>query len=177
MSDQPKRRPPPRSRAAAGASRAARAAPARRANPLLAALSPSEEPAARSGPGTAPHEVPGSAQDEAYFERTSEPGAPDRPAAHGRAICTVGLCPICTFVTALDEVRPELTEHLLLAGREVLLAVRALIDARLEATRDRVDGEPQAQPDDPAPPPPAQKPRRRRGGVSRTSPLEQIVIG
>jgi hypothetical protein len=34
-------------------------------------------------------------------------------------------------VTALSEVRPELTEHLLLAGREVLLALRAVIDSRL----------------------------------------------
>jgi hypothetical protein len=35
-------------------------------------------------------------------------------------------------VTTLGEVRPELMEHLLLAGREMLLALRALIDARLE---------------------------------------------
>jgi hypothetical protein len=35
-------------------------------------------------------------------------------------------------VTALGEVKPEVMEHLLLAGREVLLALRAVIDARLE---------------------------------------------
>jgi hypothetical protein len=47
-------------------------------------------------------------------------------------LCSVAFCPICTFVTAVGEVRPELVEHLVLASREVLLAVRALIDSRLE---------------------------------------------
>jgi len=49
-------------------------------------------------------------------------------------LCSVGLCPICLVVTAMGESRPELTEHLLVAGREMLLALRALIDARLEDT-------------------------------------------
>jgi hypothetical protein len=49
-------------------------------------------------------------------------------------ICSVAFCPICTVVTALGEVRPDLMEHLLMAGREVLLGVRALIDARLEGS-------------------------------------------
>jgi hypothetical protein len=48
-------------------------------------------------------------------------------------VCTVGFCPICMAVTALGEARPEFVEHLLLASREVLLAMRALIDARLGA--------------------------------------------
>ena len=47
-------------------------------------------------------------------------------------ICQVAFCPFCMAVTALAEVKPEVMEHLLLAGREVLLAVRAVIDARLE---------------------------------------------
>jgi hypothetical protein len=37
-------------------------------------------------------------------------------------------------VTALGEVRPELIEHLLAAGREVLVAVRSVVDARLAET-------------------------------------------
>ena len=49
-----------------------------------------------------------------------------------RPMCSIALCPICAVVTALGEARPELIEHLLLAGREVLLAARAVIDARLE---------------------------------------------
>jgi hypothetical protein len=47
-------------------------------------------------------------------------------------ICSIAFCPICTFVTAVGDARPELLDHLVLASREVLLAVRALIDARLE---------------------------------------------
>jgi hypothetical protein len=35
-------------------------------------------------------------------------------------------------VTAVGDASPELVEHLLMAGRELLLAVRAVIDARLE---------------------------------------------
>jgi hypothetical protein len=57
----------------------------------------------------------------------------DAPGASHGVVCTVGLCPICTLVAAFGEARPELTEHLLLAGREVLLALRVLIDARLQA--------------------------------------------
>jgi hypothetical protein len=47
-------------------------------------------------------------------------------------LCSIAFCPICTVVTALGEARPELVEHLVMASREVLLAVRGLIDARLE---------------------------------------------
>jgi hypothetical protein len=55
-------------------------------------------------------------------------------------LCSVAFCPICTMVTAMGEARPELVEHLLLAGREMLLAARAVIDARLES----MDGDKQA---------------------------------
>jgi hypothetical protein len=44
------------------------------------------------------------------------------------------------LVTAMGEARPELVEHLLLAGREMLLAARAVIDARLEAMEEREKG-------------------------------------
>ncbi len=49
-------------------------------------------------------------------------------------ICSVALCPICMVVTAVGEARPDLVQHLLVASREVLLAVRSVIDARLEGT-------------------------------------------
>ena len=35
-------------------------------------------------------------------------------------------------LTAMGEARPELVEHVLMASREMLLALRALIDSRLE---------------------------------------------
>jgi hypothetical protein len=54
--------------------------------------------------------------------------------------CNVSFCPICLMVTAIGDVRPELVEHLVLAGRELLLAARSVIDARLE-TMDREEGE------------------------------------
>jgi hypothetical protein len=52
-------------------------------------------------------------------------------------LCSVAFCPICMAVTAFGEARPDLVEHLLLAGREMLLAMRALIDARLEGVDER----------------------------------------
>ena len=55
--------------------------------------------------------------------------------------CNVGFCPICLIVTTVGDLRPELVEHLLVAGRELLLAARSLIDARLE-TMDEKEGEP-----------------------------------
>jgi hypothetical protein len=51
-------------------------------------------------------------------------------------LCSFALCPICMTLTALGEARPELITHVLLASREVLLALRAVIDARLEGTAD-----------------------------------------
>ncbi len=49
-------------------------------------------------------------------------------------ICSVALCPICMVVTAVGQARPDLVQHLLMASREVLLALRSVIDARLEGT-------------------------------------------
>jgi hypothetical protein len=54
--------------------------------------------------------------------------------------CDVAFCPICLMVTAIGDIRPELVEHLLLAGRELLLAARSVIDARLE-TMDKEEKE------------------------------------
>jgi hypothetical protein len=93
----------------------------------------------------------------------SVPTADPEP-THQRAVCTVALCPICAFVTALDEVRPELAEHLVLAGREILVAIKAVIEARLN--------EPQG--DAERPPPPSRSPRRtRKPAPSR---LERIDV-
>jgi hypothetical protein len=63
--------------------------------------------------------------------RTGRAGQKQRP-PEARPLCSVSFCPICMAVTAVGEARPELADHLLAAGREVLLALRGLIDARLE---------------------------------------------
>jgi hypothetical protein len=56
----------------------------------------------------------------------SPPEAPD----HAAPVCTVSFCPICLAVTAMQPLRPEVMEHLLLAGRELLIAARAVLDMR-----------------------------------------------
>ena len=73
---------------------------------------------------------------EATKKRASKPAggkgaAP--PDEHAPPTCTVGFCPICLAVTTVNEARPDVIEHLMVAGREVLLAVRAIIDSRLQA--------------------------------------------
>jgi hypothetical protein len=45
--------------------------------------------------------------------------------------CT--LCPVCVFLQAVSSIRPEVTQHLLNAGRELTLAVTAMLDAQAEA--------------------------------------------
>jgi hypothetical protein len=61
--------------------------------------------------------------------------APDDGADGDRGhVCTVGFCPICLTVTAVQPLRPEAVEHLLNAGREFLLAMTAILGARAEET-------------------------------------------
>lgn len=43
------------------------------------------------------------------------------------------LCPVCVFLQALTSTRPEVTEHLLAAGRELTLALKAVVDAQVAA--------------------------------------------
>jgi hypothetical protein len=85
---------------------------------------------ARAGKGQGAKRAPGGASGEGNGQGP-EPKPP---------ICSVAFCPICTMVTAMGEARPDLVEHLLLAGREMLLAARAVIDARLES----MDGDQEA---------------------------------
>jgi hypothetical protein len=67
--------------------------------------------------------------------RASRKGA-DRPAPAAGTdpppLCSVSFCPICMAVTTASELRPEFVEHLMAAGRELMLALRTVIDARLE---------------------------------------------
>jgi hypothetical protein len=47
-------------------------------------------------------------------------------------VCPVALCPVGMFLTVGGDVRPEAVEHLMRAGRELMMAVKAVIDARVE---------------------------------------------
>ena len=62
--------------------------------------------------------------------------APPGPDSHteGGPVCTVGFCPICLAVTAVQPLKPEAVEHLLNAGRELLLAMTAVMGARADET-------------------------------------------
>jgi hypothetical protein len=58
---------------------------------------------------------------------------PDTSAdAHEPVACPVAWCPICMAVTAVQPLRPDVVEHLLKAGTELLLAFRGVIDARAD---------------------------------------------
>jgi hypothetical protein len=63
----------------------------------------------------------------------SQPSASE-PHAPADQVCTVGFCPICLAVTAVQPLKPEAVEHLLNAGREFLLAMTAVLGARADET-------------------------------------------
>jgi hypothetical protein len=58
-------------------------------------------------------------------------GTGETPGGPG-PVCPVALCPVGMFLTVTGDLRPEVIEHLLKAGRELMLATRALLDSRLE---------------------------------------------
>ncbi|HEV8420370.1 MAG TPA: hypothetical protein VGR13_03335 [Actinomycetota bacterium] len=74
------------------------------------------------------------AEVKAPTKRTRRRGEPAAVPPPTPPICSVAFCPLCAAVTAFGEARPDLLEHLLVAGREMLLAFRALIDARLDGS-------------------------------------------
>lgn len=49
----------------------------------------------------------------------------------GGTECT--LCPVCVLLQAFTSVRPEVTQHLLNAGRELTLALTAMLEVQAEA--------------------------------------------
>jgi len=79
---------------------------------------------ARSGPGDGPV------------------GAAAEPSPHAAGGCPVAWCPICMAVTAVQPLKPEVIEHLLKAGTEMLLAFRGVIDARADEMQPPDDDEP-----------------------------------
>jgi hypothetical protein len=73
---------------------------------------------------------------------TGPADATAEPPAHTQTGCPVAWCPICMAVTAVQPLRPEVIEHLLKAGTEMLLAVRGVIDARADEMQPPDDEEP-----------------------------------
>ncbi len=52
----------------------------------------------------------------------------------GSHVCPVAFCPVGLALTFAEAARPEVVQHLMAAGHEVLLAVKAMVDARVQAT-------------------------------------------
>jgi hypothetical protein len=64
-------------------------------------------------------------------KRTSDPAPPPAETAPGH-VCTVAFCPIALTLSAVEPLKPDVIEHLLVAGREFFLAAKAVMDARAE---------------------------------------------
>jgi hypothetical protein len=60
-------------------------------------------------------------------------GSPGEGAA-GSHVCSVAFCPISMALSAVEGAKPDAVEHLLAAGREFLLATKAVLDARAAQT-------------------------------------------
>jgi hypothetical protein len=74
-------------------------------------------------------------------ERDPDAGDPTPPVADGgggaaRHVCDVAFCPIGLALSAVQPLKPDVVEHLLVAGREFLLAAKAVIDARVAEDPD-----------------------------------------
>jgi hypothetical protein len=67
-------------------------------------------------------------------------GSPTEAPSHAASACPVPFCPICSAVTLLQPLNPEVIEHLLNAGREMLLATKAALDAFAGGGDDERDG-------------------------------------
>lgn len=77
------------------------------------------------GKGSGEARRPGGAR-----HRTADEGSGGVPS------CPVSVCPVGMALTLAGQARPEVVEHLLNAGKELLLALTAFMDARAEALRD-----------------------------------------
>lgn len=62
----------------------------------------------------------------AEAERAPEPG-----------VCPVAFCPVGALLTVAGEARPEAVQHLVNAGRELVLAAAAVLGARVDALQPK----------------------------------------
>ena len=61
------------------------------------------------------------------WARTRGPAVPDAGGHTGPSSSTCGVCPVCTGIALLRDVRPETVEHLLDAAASVVAAVRSAV--------------------------------------------------
>jgi hypothetical protein len=57
-------------------------------------------------------------------------------------VCPVAFCPICTAVSTVNRASPDVLQHLLLAGQQFLMALKAVVDARAADFEDPDADEP-----------------------------------
>ena len=73
--------------------------------------------------------VPGEVDVE-EFERIAEEAEGSHDVSASPHVCSVAFCPISMALSAVEAAKPDAVEHLLAAGREFLLATKAVLDAR-----------------------------------------------
>jgi len=59
-----------------------------------------------------------------------------RDDGQGIPSCPVSICPVGMMLTLGGQARPEVVEHLLNAGRELMMAATAFLNARAEAVSE-----------------------------------------
>jgi hypothetical protein len=57
---------------------------------------------------------------------------PEDAESGGEHVCPVAFCPVGMFLSLSERARPEAVEHLLAAGREFMMALAAVINARVD---------------------------------------------
>lgn len=92
---------------------------------------------ARAGPARGPFDA-GETRDAVDDRHTHTHDHPPNSRIGGGQECV--LCPVCVLLQALSTARPEVMEHLLAAGKELTLAVQALVEAQAEGHRRGDDG-------------------------------------
>jgi hypothetical protein len=80
---------------------------------------------------TAPQHEPEHDHDHEHEPPASAPGKGPAAGDAGH-VCNVAFCPIGLALSAVQPLKPDVVEHLLLAGREFFLAAKALMDVRAD---------------------------------------------
>lgn len=75
----------------------------------------------------------GGTRDDASTEAAGSPEGRGQAGAPGGRACPVAFCPVGMALTFAEAARPEVVQHLVAAGHELMLAVKAMVDARTEA--------------------------------------------